>query len=111
MTLPQRRQPAAVEPVRQLIGEQGGLGAQRDIAGIEETAGSDHQVAHRLVVLVGAVDLDILLAVADHHAVVIGHHAGGGDDAVAELLAHGFHVGHLDEVGIRLDRMPARRRA
>ena len=74
MMLPRRPRRAAVKALGQLLGQQGDLLAEVDVAGVEKPAGEHHQVAHRLVVFVGADDqqTSLLLAV-DQHAVVVVH--------------------------------------
>ena len=93
----------AVEPLGQFLGEQRHLLPQRDVAPVQEAAGEQDQVPDRGIVFVRADDLDVLLAAADQHPVELGHHAGGGHDALAKLLPHGLDVGELDEVGLHLD--------
>src|SRR5262249_21119989 len=47
-----------------------------------------------------AVDLDVLFAIANHHAVVVGHDTGGGNDLSGKLLAHGFNISYFHEIGV-----------
>jgi len=50
------------------------------------------------ILLVGAVHLDVPLRPLTTILVKV-HDAGGGDDPVVELAAHGFDVGNLQVVG------------
>src|SRR5205807_7695678 len=64
----------------------------------QEAPAGDHDIAHRLIVLVGADDLDVLLLAADQDAVEVGHHSGGGDNVGGQFLADGLHIRHFDIV-------------
>ena len=78
--LAQRGRRAAVHPLRQLIGQQRHFFAPGDIAGVQKTPRADHHVAHRGVILIGAVHFDVLQLAGDQDLVEVRHHPGSGRD-------------------------------
>ncbi len=93
---------ASEQSLSQLFGEQGDFLPRLNVARIEVASRQNHQIAHGLVVLVAAIDGDVLLLALDQHFVECGHDSGRRDDAVAKLLADRVDVGALDVVGVSL---------